>query len=79
MKQVSAIAALAVVCMFTGSTALAAAGQPINLLANGGFEEGLTGWTPDAEHDRLADAGAAHSGNACLTRRRSPSRTRRCG
>jgi hypothetical protein len=38
-----------------------------NLLTNGGFEQGLAGWQPDAGHERLTKPGAAHAGEACLT------------
>ncbi len=41
--------------------------EPINLLTNGGFEEGMAGWDPDPQHSLLTDEPAAHSGKACLT------------
>jgi len=47
--------------------AAAVAGQPANLLANPGFEDGTTGWTLDPKHERLTEPGAAHTGTACVT------------
>ena len=38
-----------------------------NLIANGGFEKGLAGWKADPKQTLVADAGAAHSGKACLS------------
>ena len=49
------------------SACAALGGQPTNLLANGGFEQGLAGWTPDKGHTLAAEPGAAHRGKACLT------------
>lgn len=51
--------------MLMASYALAA--EPVNLLSNGGFEEGMAGWTPDARHELATGAGVARSGKACLT------------
>jgi len=39
----------------------------VNLLSNGGFEEGVAGWSPAAEHSLVRGISAAHSGQACLT------------
>ena len=38
-----------------------------NLLSNGGFEDGLTGWNAAPEHAIVTQEGAAHSGTACLS------------
>jgi len=54
------------VCCAAASSA-AAVGRPVNVLENGGFEEGLAGWTPDAEHELVTGATQAHSGEKCLT------------
>jgi len=43
------------------------AAETVNLITNGGFEDGLIGWTPDAKHARVADPQEAHSGKACLS------------
>ena len=48
-----------------GSTVLAA--KPVNILSNGGFEDGLTGWTAQAGQELVSDASECHSGEACLT------------
>jgi len=36
------------------------------ILPNGGFEEGLTGWQPHPQHQLIEDAKAAHRGNNSL-------------
>ncbi len=36
------------------------------LIANGGFEQGLQGWQPDARYTRIKDAKACRGGRACL-------------
>jgi len=43
------------------------AGEPVNLLSNGGFESGLTGWAPAPQHSLVTNEAAAHTGEACLT------------
>lgn len=40
---------------------------PVNLIANGGFEEGTSGWEADAKHELAGDPGVAHSGGTCLS------------
>ena len=41
--------------------------EPTNLFSNGGFEEGLSGWTPQPLHTVVRDPGAARSGQGCVT------------
>ena len=43
------------------------AGDPVELIDNGGFEDGVSGWTLDAKHELVTDAAAAHGGKACVT------------
>ena len=40
--------------------------KPANLLTNGGFEQGVAGWQPDAQHEHIVDTAVAHQGKACL-------------
>jgi Carbohydrate binding domain len=49
-----------------GLTAVESA-EPVNLFSNGGFEEGLSGWTPQPIHSIADEREVAHSGKACLT------------
>lgn len=51
----------------SAATALAGPGEPVNLLSNAGFEEGLAGWSPDPQHVLVNDKSQAHSGTACLS------------
>ena len=45
----------------------ATAAEPVNLLSNGGFEDGLAEWTPEAGQTLLKEPASAHSGDACVT------------
>lgn len=47
-------------------SALLAASEPVNLLTNGGFEEGTAGWSPDPGHTLATGSEVAHLGKACL-------------
>lgn len=51
---------------FFGTLASFAA-EPVNLIVNGGFEHGLTGWTAEPRHELVTEPDAANSGQACLT------------
>ncbi len=44
-----------------------AAEEPVNVLSNGGFEEGIAGWEPDPQHSLVRDKAESHSGEACLS------------
>jgi hypothetical protein len=44
---------------------LAGAAEPVNLIGNGGFEEGFVGWTPSPRHQLVQEN--PHSGKTCLT------------
>ena len=43
------------------------AAEPVNLLSNSGFEDGLAGWTPQAGQTLVTDASQSRSGKACIT------------
>ncbi len=59
---------LAVFCLAAALTAPPCiAAEPTNLLNNGGFEDGTTGWSLRPQHELVEDPAASHRGNACLT------------
>jgi hypothetical protein len=41
--------------------------EPVDLIVNGGFEQGMTGWIPAEDHSIVTGPGEAHSGTACLS------------
>jgi len=41
--------------------------EPVDVITNGGFENGLTGWRPAPGHSLVTDSDAANTGIACLT------------
>ena len=43
-----------------------AAREPRELITNGGFEAGLTGWRPAPQHELIEGEKTAHSGRRCL-------------
>ena len=67
MRHRAFASALGVVLACTSLGCWALAGQPVNLLSNGGFEEGMAGWEPDPKHEVAKGKGVAHTGAACVT------------
>ncbi|HUT09285.1 MAG TPA: CehA/McbA family metallohydrolase [Thermoguttaceae bacterium] len=59
-----AVFGLLIATLFSATSAPAA--EPVDLLSNGGFEEGLIGWSPDLGHSLVTESGVARSGRACL-------------
>ncbi len=43
------------------------AGEPIDRIVNGGFEEGFVGWNPDANHQLVEGRQVARTGDRCVT------------
>ena len=67
MRSLGMLAPVGLLATSLLAGASARAGEPVNLITNGGFEEGLIGWNGDARHSLATEAAAAHSGKACLT------------
>ncbi len=58
-----------VVLMFAATAvfpSILLAAEPVNILTNSGFEEGLSGWEPDPLHTLVRDKTQSHTGEACL-------------
>jgi len=66
MRPSRPLAILGLLIATFSSTPLVPAAEPLNLLSNSGFEDGLTGWSPDAGHSLVMEPTASHSGRACL-------------
>ncbi|MFW6162949.1 MAG: carbohydrate binding domain-containing protein, partial [Planctomycetota bacterium] len=56
-----------IACWLLAAASAALAAEPINLLTNPGFEDGVKGWTFDEKQTRITDPQQAHSGAACVT------------
>lgn len=67
MRARSSPAYLAGMLMPIGLILNLQAAPPGNLLSNGGFEEGTSGWETDAHHELITNPKLAHSGQACLS------------
>ena len=58
MKPSLALSVLVLLVATWLSPETSAAGEAANLIANGGFEDGTTGWTTAPEHSLVAETGA---------------------
>ncbi|MBI4579679.1 MAG: CehA/McbA family metallohydrolase [Planctomycetes bacterium] len=70
-ERVALVGLLAMACSAIGA---GLGGEPVNVLSNGGFEEGLAGWEPSPGQSLVSDQAIAHSGAACLTGKLTESR-----
>jgi hypothetical protein len=67
MKPTNARSALSASLVLLFLPGLLSAKEPVNVVNNGGFEDGTVAWIPDAAHRLVTDAGEAKSGRACLS------------
>ena len=67
MKRVVILVAVLLGSVVVSAVATTEAAEPVNLITNGGFEQGASEWEPDPLHSIVQDRKAAHSGSACLT------------
>ena len=57
----------ALVLVFLLPAAVAVSAEPVEMISNGGFEEGLAGWNPDAKYELVEKGNVARAGKNCLT------------
>lgn len=62
--KIAALGLALVICLIERS---AFSREPVNLISNGGFEEGLRGWNADPRHSLVTETGTAHAGTAALS------------
>ena len=67
MKRLFAVTVIGSVAALLLCAAPTTAAEPVDLVSNGGFEDGLAEWTPDVKHSLVTEAGQARSGRACIS------------
>ncbi len=67
MHGARCVGLVVLVLAFLLSVSSVTAAEPVNIVVNGGFEEGLAGWRPADGHSLAMGSDVANTGNACLT------------
>jgi len=67
MRTANALTIISLILTVGLMRSAAIGAEPVNIIANGGFEEGLANWKVAPDHSLETGSSTAKSGNACLT------------